>query len=360
MRSRSKRAFPLEGACLILVAIVWAATAVAQAAAPPQAESAAEPAPYLKPQRLVRVGKGRTINLICLGNGSPTVVLTAGLGSWAVVWRWVQPPLARSTRVCAWDDAGFGFSSPSPGPQDAIHLTEDLEQTLKAANVAGPYLMVGHSAGAFVTLRFADRHPKSVVGIVLVDPAIPEQDAIMKRIAPKFALFVDGSRSAQVESLRHCAAGLRSGGLKRGTPEFDKCTAAPRMPAAFSALEVSLSQLNANPARLLTEASALDNFVESQREAINPQRGYGDMPLIVLTAGRRDPPPDTPADAREQMPLFYREAALAHEAFAALSTRGQDQLVPDSGHIIPAEKPEAVLAAINRVLAECEPRKPKK
>ena len=232
--------------------------------------------------------------------------------------------LRRSTRVCAWDPAGFGFSSPSSEPQDAVHLTEDLEQTLKEADVAGPYLMVGHSAGAFVALRFADRHPKSVVGMVLVDPAILEQDAVMKRVAPKFALFVDGSRSAQAESLRHCAAGLQSGALKRGTPEFDECTAAPRMPAAFSALEVSLSRLNADPARMLTEASALDSFIESQREAINPQRRYGDMPLIVLTAGRRDLPPEAPAEAREQMPLFYREAERAHHAYAALSTRGNE------------------------------------
>ena len=360
MRSRAKRGFLLASANLILLAAVWAVTAIAPAAASPQAELPAEPGPYLTPQRMVRVSKGRTINLICLGSGSPTVILTAGLGSWSVVWRRVQSPLARSTRVCAWDPAGFGYSSPSSAPQDAVHLTEDLEQTLKEANIAGPYLMVGHSAGAFVSLRFADRHPKSVVGMVLVDPAILEEDAVMKRVAPKFALRADGLLSEQVESLRHCAAGLQSGALKRGTPGFDKCTAAPRMPAAFSALEMSLCQLNANPARLLTEASQLDNFVESQREGINPQRGYGDMPLIVLTAGRRDPPPDTPADAREQMPLFYREASHAHDAYAALSTRGHDQLVPDSGHNIPAEKPEAVLAAINRVLAECEPRKPKK
>lgn len=372
MLNRTKRGFLFESASLILLAAVWAATAMAQAAArsdsgarirsdaSPQAEIPAEPGPYLAPQRMVRVGKGRTINLICLGNGSPTVILTAGLGSWSVVWRWVQPPLARSTRVCAWDPAGFGFSSPSSEPQDAVHLTEDLEQTLKEADVAGPYLMVGHSAGAFVALRFADRHPKSVVGMVLIDPALPKEDAIMKLVAPKFALVVEGLRSEQVKSLRRCAAGLRSGALKHGTPEFDECTAAPHMPAAFSKLEVSLSRLNADPARLLTEASTLDNFFESQRQAINPQRRYGDMPLIVLTAGRRDLPPDASADAREQGLLFYREAGRAHDAYAALSTRGHDQLIPDSGHNIPAEKPEAVLAAINHVLAECEPRKPKK
>jgi pimeloyl-ACP methyl ester carboxylesterase len=302
MRSHAKR--PSVLANLIFLVAVSAATAVAQAAASPQAEYPAEPGPYLTAQRLVRVGDGRTINLICLGHGSPTVILNAGLGSWAIVWRSVQTPLARTTRVCAWDPAGFGFSSPSSEPQDAVHLTQDLEQTLKVADVAGPYLMVGHSAGAFVALRFADQHPKSVVGMVLIDPAIPEEDAIMKRVAPKFALRVDASRSAPGKSMRRCAAGFQNGGLKHGTPEFEECTSAPRMPAAFSVLKASLTRLNADPARLLTEASSLDNFRESQGEAVNPQRRYGDMPLIVLTAGRRDMPPDTPADERDQGMLF--------------------------------------------------------
>jgi pimeloyl-ACP methyl ester carboxylesterase len=333
--------------------------AIAAAAVSHQAESPTEAGPYLTPQRLVRVGEKRTINLICLGQGSPTVVLTSGLGSWSVVWRSVQPVLAAHTRVCAWDAPGFGFSSPSPEPQDAVHLAKDLEQLLKKAHIDGPYLMVGHSAGGFVALRFADQRPKSVVGIVLVDPAMLQQDAVMRRVAPKFAQYAEGVRSAEAESRRRCAAGIQSGLLKRGTPEFEQCTAAPHMPAAFSSLEMSLIQLNADPARLLTQASMLDNFAASQREAVNLQRGYGDMPLIVLTAGRRDPPPDAPADLREQVPLFYREASRAHEAFAALSQRGQAQIIKDSGHNIPVEKPEAVLAAINRVLAECETRKAK-
>ena len=343
---------------LILAAALSARMPVAPTAALHQAGSPAEISPYQSPQRLVSVGEGRTINLVCLGSGSPTIVLSAGLGSWSIVWRSVQPALARNTRVCAWDPAGFGFSSPSAEPQDTVHLTQDLEQTLKAADVDGPFVMVGHSAGAFVALRFAGRHPESVVGIVLVDPALLDQDAVMKRVAPKFALRVESDFSEQAESLRRCAAGLQSGALKAGTPEFEKCTAY-HMPPAFSALGAALSRLNADPARLLTEASALESFL-SQREPINPQRRYGDMPLIVLTAGHRDPPPDAPADAREQEALFYKEAARAHKAYAALSTRGENQLVPDSGHNIPVEKPEAVLAAINRVLAESENRKPKK
>lgn len=90
------------------------------------AATPADVATYLKSQNVVPVGEGRTINLVCLGQGSPTVVLTAGLGGWSWVWYQVQPSLSHRTRVCAWDPAGLGFSSSSPEPQDAIHETEDL------------------------------------------------------------------------------------------------------------------------------------------------------------------------------------------------------------------------------------------
>ena len=125
---------------------------------------------------MVPIAEGRTINLVCLGHGSPTVVLTAGLGGWSWVWYRIQSPLSRRTRVCAWDPAGLGFSSPSPEPQDAVHETEDLEEALKVAHLDGPYVMVAHSAGAYVAIRFADQHGGTVVGMLLVDPAIPDQD----------------------------------------------------------------------------------------------------------------------------------------------------------------------------------------
>lgn len=79
---------------------------------------------------MVHIGNGRTINLVCLGHGSPTVILTAGLGNWSLAWERVQRPLAKRTRVCAWDRAGYGFSSPSPESQDIVHTTEDLERAL--------------------------------------------------------------------------------------------------------------------------------------------------------------------------------------------------------------------------------------
>jgi len=342
---------------LMLLTVILAASASAQGPSPLQAEGTRPVTPYLQPQHVVRIADGRTINLVCLGQGSPTVVLTAGLGGWSMVWYRIQGPLSRRTRVCAWDPAGLGFSSPSPQAQDAVHETEDLEEALKGAHLDGPYVMVAHSAGAYVDLRFADQHRRTVVGMVLLDPSIPDQDAVRKRVAPKFAAFGDAVPRAAAERLRQCAAELQSGSLKRGTPGFDECTAAP-LPAGFSGLAEQLARLNVDPARLLTQASAMENVPLSGREVINPQRQYGDMPLIVLTAGNHPMPPDMPNEVREQAALYFRALSSGHDAYAALSTRGRNQLVPNSMHFIQLENPAVVLGAINSVLTEIRPQPP--
>lgn len=337
---------------LTFLKVISIAPILAHAAALPQTEGPDEIASYLTPQRMIQIANGRSINIVCLGQGSPTVILTAGLGGWSQVWYRIQAPLSHTTRVCAWDPAGFGFSGPSPEPQDAIHETDDLEKALKAAHIDGPFVMVGHSAGALVALMFTDRHQTSVAGMVLVDPSIPDQAAIRERVAPKFAAFGNGGPQAEVERLRQCATRLQTGTLKRGTPGFDECTAQP-MPDDFSRLSVSLSQLNADPARLLTQSSALENAVsENAREIINPHRNYGDMPLIVLSSGQHPFPPNMPADVRQQATKYFQALASGHQAYAALSTRGRDQLVPNSGHFIQFDNSTVVLAAINSVLAD--------
>ena len=51
------------------------------------------------------------LHLDCRGTGSPTVVLDAGLGGSSLDWTLVQPELATTTRVCAYDRAGMGWST---------------------------------------------------------------------------------------------------------------------------------------------------------------------------------------------------------------------------------------------------------
>lgn len=352
----------------MMIAILLAAFG---AAPPSRAEPAPIPeeaiTPYLTPQRVAQIGAGRTINLVCLGQGSPTIILSAGSGGSSFDWRFIQPTLAKRTRTCAWDRAGHGFSSPSPEPQDTVHTTQDLEQALKKADIQGPYVMVSHSLGVYESLRFTDRHRQSVVGLVLVDPDIPDRAAVDERLAPQFAALSRALEDQDVKRRQDCATEIRAGTAKSGTPRFEKCTV-PFVPDSFPTLKAAIARLNADPARLLTQASLENEHYNSSRQITDPRRRYGDMPIVVLTAGRDEEsvmgaiarlPPGTPGAAtpaelvqlHEQISRFIREGwNAAHEGYAALSSRGRHQMVPDSTHDIAGHEPEVVITAIMEVL----------
>src|SRR4051812_33314819 len=88
----------------------------------------AQQAPIGKPGILARIAEGRAINVKCMGAGSPTVILTAGLGD--SEWGKVQPQVAQVTKVCFWDRPGSGFSSKSTGRETAADTTADLVAAL--------------------------------------------------------------------------------------------------------------------------------------------------------------------------------------------------------------------------------------
>src|ERR687886_2163032 len=71
---------------------------------------AADARAYPAPGQMVDVG-GYHLHINCVGTGSPTVVIDAGLGDWSASWsNRVQPEAARTTRVCTYDRAGMGWS----------------------------------------------------------------------------------------------------------------------------------------------------------------------------------------------------------------------------------------------------------
>jgi pimeloyl-ACP methyl ester carboxylesterase len=125
----------------------------------------AEPAPG----RLVDVG-GRSLHIRCVGpsSGGATVILEAGAGDYSNRWTSVQEVLAPRIRSCAYDRAGFGWSAGNP--QSMAQDNADLHALLAAANVPGPYVLVGHSVGALLVRRYADHYPDGIVGMVLVGP----------------------------------------------------------------------------------------------------------------------------------------------------------------------------------------------
>lgn len=126
------------------------------------------------PGNLIDVG-GFKMHIHCMGEGSPTVILETLSGGTSSYWGWVQPEVAKETRVCIYDRAGRGWSEPDPEPQSLARTVRNLHTLLKNANIQGPYVLVGHSIGGIYVRQFAAEYPQEVTGMVLVDAGNPYQ-----------------------------------------------------------------------------------------------------------------------------------------------------------------------------------------
>jgi len=128
---------------------------------------------YPPPGEMVDVG-GYRLHINCVGQGSPTVILESGLGNMSADWANVQPEVAETTRVCAYDRAGTGWSEPGPEPRDPQQIARELHTLLGNAGIDGPYVLVGQSFGGLYVRMFAARYPKEVAGMALVDASHPD------------------------------------------------------------------------------------------------------------------------------------------------------------------------------------------
>ena len=322
-----------------LAALMTAASASAQPAASTPADSPPWDA-YATPH-LVSLPDGRRMNLICMGSGSPTVILESGLGSHVYVWSLVQSKIARTTRTCAYERSGMGVSDEGHGPRDAAAIDSDLHALLHAAGLKGPYVLVGHSIGAYFTRLFADTHPGEVAGVVLVDPSIDNQKQLIATIAPP-------PKPAQTPPPNPCAAAAEAGQLKPGTDAYKACVGEP--PNFVSpALRASIIAQEMRAATYRTMESEVGAMDQDSAETVASRRRFGDMPLIVLTAGQPAKDPGL-TDAQNQA---WRELWMqGHDGMAALSSRGVNRVVPGSGHFIQLEQPQAVIDAVDEVVGQ--------
>src|ERR671917_686251 len=129
---------------------------------------------YPPPSEMVNVN-GHLMHINCMGEGGPTVILEAANLGMSAHWVRVQQQLAQTTRVCAYDRAGMGWSEPGPEPRDARQISSELHTLLKGADSEGPYVLVGHSYGGLYARMYAARYPNQVAGVALVDSSHPEQ-----------------------------------------------------------------------------------------------------------------------------------------------------------------------------------------
>lgn len=287
------------------------------------------PAPDDHGPRMVALSDGRRMHLVCQGEGSPTVVFDAGSGGTTRDWRLVHTDIARTTRACAYDRAGMGLSDAGPAPRDAAAVARDLDAMLKAARIAGPYVLVGHSLGSFHVRQFANTHPRETAGMVLVDPSGDFQADRFAAASPHFARVT--SAEPQIVAMADCAVRAREELIPHGSPRFAACGG--NDPVRF---ETVVSEI-----RAMTPLSS--------PELAASRRPYGDMPLIVLTRGDFTKGMPTGVTA-EDSAVFRTIWTQMHEEMRALSTIGERREIAGSGHYVQLDRPLAVIAAVNDVV----------
>jgi pimeloyl-ACP methyl ester carboxylesterase len=117
---------------------------------------------------------GYKMHIYCLGEGTPTVILDSANMGTVSNWTWIQPEVAKTARVCAYDRADSGWSDLSPQPNDTRQNAETLHTLLNNAGESGPFVLVGHSFGGLYVRMFAEMYPDEVVGIVFIEGTLPD------------------------------------------------------------------------------------------------------------------------------------------------------------------------------------------
>src|SRR5918998_4117559 len=199
---------PLLGLVVALL-VLAVAGAIYQAIATERAERA-----YPPPGEMVGVG-GHRLHINCVGQGGPTVVLDSGSGAMSAHWALVQRAVSGTTRVCAYDRAGMGWSEMGPEPRDARQITGELHALLEGAGIEGPYVLVGHSFGGLYMQTYAARYPDEVAGVALVDSST-EPDQFSQRPEAQDSNEPQKQSSAAVPQLVRLGVSLpaRLGGVR--------------------------------------------------------------------------------------------------------------------------------------------------
>lgn len=288
------------------------------------------------PGKLVEVN-GHLMHINCQGSASPTVVIDAGNGSFSVEWMPIQQELRQTTRVCVYDRSGYGWSEAGPGPRDGAQVVSELHDLLQAAGEAGPYLLVGHSLGGVHVRMFAAQYPDEVAGLVLVDTAYP------LTITPEFEMQMRSSIGFyQAMNMMTSTGLLRILGPLGG--EDGMPATARKLPSDLQEVYLNLLLDPNQYATAIAEMQGLPQTFQQTSELLIGDHPFGDLPLMVLTAGQTSAPGSTPFN--EQYVPVPDSQIQSQLELAGQSSRGEQRVIAQSSHSVHLDAPEEIIKAI--------------
>lgn len=246
------------------------------------------------------------LNTIEAGAGDP-VVLLHGLFGAAGNWGAVQKALAADHRVAAMDLRNHG-ASPHAAAMDYAAMAGDVAETM-----GGPAIVIGHSMGGKAAMMLALTRPDLVTRLVVADMA-------PARYAP---------------ALRGHVAAMRAVPLRTGLSRKEAdAVLAPTVPEAalrgFLLMNLAFAQ---DPPAWRIGLEEIAAAMPDIEDFVPPPGAAYRGPALFLTGGKSD---------------YVRPEH--HAAIRALFPAARFEVIPEAGHWVHAEAPQAFLAAVRRFI----------
>jgi pimeloyl-ACP methyl ester carboxylesterase len=297
---------------------------------------------------LISIGS-RQLHIHCTGIGSPTVVVENGGAAFSFDWELVQPEVARFTRICTYDRAGYAWSDPGPEFDTFDQAAHDLHLLLVSAGIPGPYVLVGHSLGGMLVRFYQSKYPADVVGMVLVDSS--HEDSL-QHVGTK-VVRIPELTAKKFESLIDEAKANRP---KNPEPDLVPTTIFPpydKLPMQYQTLHLwALKKVL--PLVKTWGLNMQFDFGRLHEMRVATPHSLGNMPLAVLTATNFDVVP-APSMTVEQV---RQDHLRLQRDLAKLSTNSRQIMVSSSGHEIYLYRPEVVVRSIAAVVSSAKDHSP--
>ena len=228
------------------------------------------------------------LHLACKGSGAPTVVYFHGLGgAGADVDEAIAPRLTDRLRVCSYDRVNVGQSDSQEARHTGEDSVRDLHALLTAAAVPGPYLLVGFSFGGLLASMYAGTHPDEVRGVLLIDASLPTDEEVDNMIPAAERAQVKAEQEANQEHVE---------------------------------------------------------FYRTLGQAEQAVRSMPDVPVTYMAA--------EPVDLSSTWPVERMRTFIRAKQTEFVHRFRQGRLVPvKSSHNIDLDKPDLVIAEVNRIVA---------
>jgi len=285
------------------------------------------------------------------GRGRVTVFVTQSLGFASAEWWPIQDELSGHARVLTWDRPGYGESGPPLSPRTVGNVAADALELLARVAPDGPLVLVGHSQGGLYSNAIARLAGDRVVGVVLLDPAHPDNSRLRRELPSKLFRGSGSDLSVRIRMARTLARLRLIGLLKpvmRRQPPFRYCS--NHSPEALQAMWHHLGRARAYETALAEYEELEYRTYPASLDAIGP---FPPVPLTVLVH-----------DPDVMIELFMRLGRLARvdaerveglwnellRDHVTLSPLGRSETVADTGHMIHLEQPRMTLARIMKAL----------